>query len=125
MEAGQIFEEGVALPKAAPYACATGLNVGNNLGMLSCTITAKTNVSIAAGKKATVTFQHAESQDGPYTDCSTHTVSLAAALSVGAGGVVARIVLPLDSKPWIKAVVSCDDTAASGSINVFVEYLAR
>jgi hypothetical protein len=125
MERGQIFEEGVSLPKSAPHACAIGLNIGNKLGMLACAITAKTAVAIAAGKKVTVSFQHADSNTGTYSDHSTHTVTLANALNVGPGGIVARVVLPPDARRWLKAVVSCDDTAATGSVNVFVEYLAR
>jgi len=124
-EKGQIFEEGVVLPKTTAYTCATALNVGNNLGMLGCTITAKSAVTIAATKTVTVTLQHADSQAGSYADHSTHTISLVTARSISPGGVVARVVLPPDTKSWIKAVVSCNDTAAAGSVDVFVEYLAR
>jgi len=124
-EKGQIFEEGVALPKVAAHSCATALNVGNNLGMLACTITAKSAVTIAAAKTVSVALRHADSQDGAYSDHSTHTLTLAAALAASPGHVVARVVLPPDIKPWVKALVSCDDTAAAGSIDVFVEYLAR
>ena len=124
-ERGQIFEEGVALPLAAAHVCPTGLNVGNTLGMLACAITAALPVAIAAGKAVAVAFQHADSADGPYADHSTHSVTLAAALSASPGGVVARFVLPPDTKPWIKAKVSCDDAGASGALDVFIEYLAR
>ena len=122
MERGQIFEEGVALPLSATHICAAGLNVGNRLGMLACAITAKSNVSIAAGKTITVAFLHSDS-DGAYGEHSSHTVTLAGALELGPGGVVARVVLPPDTRRWIKAALSCDDAAASGSINVFIEFL--
>ena len=124
-ERGQIFEEGVSLPLAAAHACANGLNVGNKLGMLACTITAGAAVNIAAGAAVTISFRHADTADGPYADCGTHAVTLADALEAAPGGLVARVVLPPDTKPWIKAKVSCDDTGASGSVDVFVEYLAR
>jgi hypothetical protein len=121
----QIFEEGIKLPLAAPHACANGLNVGNKLGMLACTLTAGTLVRIAAGAAITVSLQHADTAGGPYADCSAHSVTLADALSVSHGGLVTRVVLPPDTKPWIKAQVDCDDADASGSIDVFIEYLAR
>jgi hypothetical protein len=124
-EKGQIFEEAVTLPKTSAHVCANGLNVGNQLGMLACTLTAKTTVAIAAGKKVTVTFQHADSEGGPYAEYGACTVTTADALSVGPGGVVARCLLPPDSKKWIKAALACDDTAASGSLDIFIEYLAR
>jgi len=124
-EKGQVFEEGVSLPKTSAYTCATALNVGNNLGMLACTLTAKSPVAVAAGKTVTIALQHADSRDGLYANHSAHAVTLATVLAVSPGGVVARVVLPPDTKPWIKAVVSCDDAAASGSLDVFVEYLAR
>ena len=122
MERGQIFEEGVALPISAPHICAAGLNIGNKLGMLACAVTAKSDVSIAAGTTLTVTFLHSDS-DGAYGEHSSHTITLADALELGPGGVVARVLLPPDARRWIKAVVSCDDAAASGSINVFIEFL--
>ena len=125
MVRGQIFEEGVPLPKTTPYTCATALNVGNKLGMLACTVTAKTAVTIAAGSTVTLTFHHGDSESGTYANHSTHTVTLAGALNVSPGGVVARVVLPPDTKRWLKALVSCSATGATGSINVFAEYLAR
>jgi len=124
-ERGQIFEEGVALPKTSAHVCAGALNVGNNLGMLACALTARSPVAVAAGKTVTVALQHADAGGGPYADHSAHAVTLADALAVSPGGVVTRVVLPPDTKPWIKAAVSCDDAAASGSLDVFVEYLAR
>ena len=122
-ERGQIFAEGVALP--GPHVCAAGLKVGRQLGTLACTLTAKNSVAIAAGKTLTVTFQDAGSEGGAYSDHSSHAVTLAGALHVGQGGVVARIVLPLDARDWIKVKLACDDETASGTVDIFVEYLAR
>jgi len=124
-ERGQIFEEGVSLPLAAAHACAHGLNVGNKLGMLACTITAAGPVIIAAGKAVTVSFQHADAADGPYAEFGTHALTLADALEAAPGGVVARVVLPPDAKPWIRVGIACDDADASGTLDVFIEYLAR
>ena len=124
-ERGQIFEEAVALPRTSPHVCAAGLHVGNRLGMLACTLTARTGVTIASGKTLTVAFLEADGENGAYSGHSSHAVTLAGALHAGPGGVVARFVLPPDAKDWIKAKLSCDDEAASGSLDVFVEYLAR
>jgi len=124
-ERGQIFEEAVTLPRTNPHVCATALNVGNQHGMLACTLTANASVVIATGKAVTLVFQHADSEGGVYADHSTHTVALVDALHVAPGGLVARVVLPPDTKPWIRAKLSCDDGAAVGSIDVSVEYLAR
>jgi hypothetical protein len=122
-ERGQIFAEGVLLP--GPHVCAAGLKVGRQLGMLACTLTAKNSVAIAAGKTLTVTFQDAGSEGGPYSDHSSHAVTLAGGLRVGPGGVAARIMLPPDARDWIRVRLACDDEAASGALDIFVEYLAR
>lgn len=124
-ERGQIFEQAMALPQVAIHDCPTALNVGNELGMLSCTITANTAVAIAAGKIVTFSFMHSDSQDGTYTEQGRTTITTATALSASPGRVVARAVFPPDTKRWIKMRVACDDAAASGSVDVFVEYLAR
>jgi hypothetical protein len=121
-ELGQIFEEGISLPQASPYLCATALNVGNNVGMLACTITANTEVAIAAGQAVTIAFQHGDSEAGAFTDHSSHSITLAAAVTVAPGRIVARVVLPPDTKPWLKAKVG---SSGSGKIDVFIEYLAR
>lgn len=120
----QLFELGVVLPKTAAYTCAQGLPLGTGQNALAVTIAAKTPVAIAAAKAFTVTL--AESDDNvTFADTVTMSVTYATAQVFTAGSAVCRFPLPALGKKWLKVKVSCTDAAASGSVDVFTEYLAR
>lgn len=89
-------------------------------GALAVNVFAVTAVTTAA--QATVTLKHSATESGEYA--TLHTFTIAADKSFAAGELIDSIILPKNSKTFVKAALS-SATTNSGTIRVTLEYLAR
>jgi len=89
-------------------------------GALAVNVFAVSAVTTAA--EATITLQDSASEDGEFA--TLHTFTIAADKSYAAGELIDSIILPKNSKTFVKANLA-SATTNSGTIRVTLEYLAR
>lgn len=124
----QYFEKGIALPGSAGVVCANALAVGQHHGALAVTLVADGAVSIPAAKKLTVTIQGSDAEGGAFADIAgapemSVSGGTGATTSFGDGETIGKLVLP-DMAAFAKIKLTTDG-AATGKVDVFLNYLAR
>lgn len=105
---------------AATVAGTRGLRVGGSLGHVYAQCVAGSGgLSIAAGKKVTLTGKESDTVDGTYAANGVTVVrTFAAAATFAEGEIVAEIHFPSYSKEYGKVDFACDDTTVSGAIKI-------
>lgn len=101
--------------------------VGGTNGALEIKVIAKTALAIANTKVITIKLTGSSTEDGSFTDVAT-LYSLTASGGDGAidAGTELGQYIPNPEDPlWLKAVVTTDDAAATGTIDCYIKYLAR
>ncbi len=129
----QIFELDMDIPVNTSATAATAVRATGAPGLLAITVTANdTDVALADTKKFTISILTSATEGGSYA-APEYAPSLvrtfSAAYDPDEGEVIASLIIPhgyLDGETdkWVKAVITTDDAAAAGDINVFCEYLA-
>lgn len=116
-----------AVPQNTSLAGTNVISAGGTMASLQAVMLASEAVTITAAKAITLEILEDASKDGAFTSI-TGSKSITAPtgnLSVPAGEVIMRVPLTEQTKDYIKAKVTTDDTAASGKIAVILEYLPR
>lgn len=114
---GNFTDEAAA---AAAVAGTRGLRVGGSLGHVYAQCVAGAGgLSIAAGKKVTLTGKESDTVDGTYAANGVTVVrTFTAAATFAEGEIVAEIHFPSYSKEYGKVDFACDDTTVSGAIKI-------
>lgn len=87
---------------------------------------AASQVTISAGKSLTVTVQDCDTQGGTYVDVPVlFKKTFAGATTIKAGEVVGVLPLASDVRQFVKVKLATDDTAPTGTVDVFTTYLPR
>lgn len=95
---------------------------GGQNGALCIKVVASKAAAIAADKTLTVEIMSGAAKDSLEAIDKT-TVSGAKAFAKGE--LVYDYVLPPSAKEWTSVRLTCDDAAATGSVDVYLQYLAR
>lgn len=123
----QMFQEGVTLPANTSATCTNAMRVDGTNGRLAICVTANDdNVVLATTKKLTLSYTQCDTEDGSFAAPApslTLVKTASGSYKPDAGDVVMRMILPTDVKKWVKAVVTTDDPAAAGKLDVFLEYI--
>ena len=98
----------------------------NTQGALELAIVAATQVGFSSGKSLTVTVQDCDTQNGSYADVPVlFKKTFAGATTIKAGEVIGVLPLASDVRPFVKVKLTTDDTAPTGTVDVFTTYLPR
>jgi len=122
-----MFEDGMTVPANTNADADAGMRVGGQEGRLAVTITAKTSCLIHDEDILTVTLKDCATESGSYAAISpAYSVSIthAADTTYAAGDEIISILVPPGVGKWLKPNIATDDAGATGTMNVFVEYLA-
>ena len=105
---------------AASVAATRGVKVGGSLGHVYAEVRAgKGGLSIAEGKKITVTAKEADTATGTYAANGVTVVrTMAAATTFAEDEIIAEVFFPTYSKAYAKVELATDDTSASGAVKV-------
>ncbi|MBT7082065.1 MAG: hypothetical protein HN929_11495 [Chloroflexi bacterium] len=121
----QMFETGMTVPVTATEA-STGLRAGGTRSRIAVTVLAATEVKIADAKKFTISLKECATETGTFAApaaSSSMVTTMSAATTYAVGDRISSLVLPENIGKWVKAVITTDDTAPTGKIDVFLEYL--
>lgn len=122
---GENLADAQALPQNTTWT-GPAVKLAGTLGGIEVVARAHTALTVADTKTVTVKLQHAGS-DLDYADL----VTLYTLTASGGSGAIAkntelgRFVLPSDVKTNVRAVVTTDDAAATGALDVIPTYLPR
>ncbi len=129
-----VFELDMDIPVNTSATCSTAVRAAGAAGRLAITATANdAAVALADTKKFTISILTCATEGGSYA-APLHAPSMVrtmdAAYDPDVGEVIASLIIPVgyldpETDKWIKAVITTDDTAAAGDINVFAEYLGN
>ena len=120
------FYENEALPRNTSKTSDVILQAGGTMGALQITCQAAGAVALAASSSISLEVMDDAAEDGSFaTQAVQASKTFSKAASFGTGDVILSCVLPLEAKNFIKVKLSTTDTAASGNVNVFAEYLPR
>lgn len=116
--------DGLALSGLSAGKAGTVLRTGagGQNGAICVKVVAASACSIAASKKLTVEIQSGDTADGVET---IDTKVVAGAKTFAKGELVYDYVLPPSSREYTTVKLTCDDSAATGSVDVYLQYLAR
>ncbi|GEM_PF-2878815 len=95
---------------------------GGQNGAICVKVVAASACSIVASKTLTVEIQSGDTADGVET---IDTKVVAGAKTFAKGELVYDYVLPPSSREYTTVKLTCDDSAATGSVDVYLQYLAR
>ncbi len=86
-----------------------------------------TKISLANGQALTITLQDSDTDvDGDYAALATiYTITASGATELAVGADLGEIVLPYTAKQFVRATITTDDVAATGTIMVYPVYLPR
>jgi hypothetical protein len=120
----QDYHSAVALKDAGSGVAGQVLKTGKGgqNGALCIIVRAASAVSIAASKALTITVKDGAAEDSL---ASKQAFTVSGAKTYAAGVVVWDFVLPPSINEWTGVTVTCDDTAATGALDVYLKYLAR
>lgn len=123
---GEYLIKDTALPRNAVVNGVKAVRAGKSMSGLEIVCAAKGAVTLAAGSEVAINVLH--SQDGE-TFIALPARGLAA-ISAGKtafedGEVIARLALPYDCMPYVKANLGTNDASAGGSFDLFLAYLPR
>lgn len=105
---------------AASVVGTRGVKVGGSLGHVYAEVRAgKGGLSLAEGKKLTVTTKECDTANGTYAATGVTVVrTMAAATTFAEDEIVAEVFFPTYSKAYAKVELATDDTAVSGAVKV-------
>jgi hypothetical protein len=127
----QMFKAGMTIPANAKTDAPTAVRVGGIPNRLAVTVVTKTETKITAAKKITITLTECDTEAGSFA-APTANPSMVVTMSAttppaqtiyAIGDRIASLVLPENIGKWVKASITTDDTGATGTIDVFLEYL--
>ncbi|MDD7202432.1 MAG: hypothetical protein SPF89_11215 [Sphaerochaetaceae bacterium] len=95
---------------------------GGQNGTLCYKVTAAKAASIAEGKMLTVEILSGDTEDGMEMIAIK---TIRGAKTFAKGELVLDFVLPPSSKEYTAVKLTCDDSAATGSVDAYLQYLAR
>lgn len=82
-------------------------------------------LGLANTKVLTVKLQDS-ADNSSFADLATlYTVTASGALTVPVNTELGRFIIPTTARRYVKAVITTDDAAATGKVNIFLNYLAR
>ena len=86
-----------------------------------------TKINLLDTQVLTVTLQDSDTDvDGDYADLATvYTITASGATELAVDEELGELVLPYDTKTYVRAVVTTDSAAATGTISVYPVYLPR
>ena len=122
----QMFEAGKTIPANTSADASTAGRAGGTKSRLAVTVTAATATSIDIGKQFILTLKECATETGTFVTpgaAPSMTVTYAAATDFAVGERIASLVLPENIGKWVKARVATNDAAATGTLNIFLEYL--
>ncbi|MCP4127768.1 MAG: hypothetical protein GY753_11975 [Gammaproteobacteria bacterium] len=132
--ADQAFELDMDIPVNTSATASTALRAAGAAGRLAITAIANdAAVALADTKKFTISILTSTTEGGSYA-APEHAPSMVRTMSAAydpdVGEVIASLLIPVgyldpETDKWIKAVITTDDAAAAGDIDVFLEYLAN
>jgi hypothetical protein len=124
----QKFEGGMALPANANADCDTPMRVNGVNGKLAVTVLAASPVSLAAGATMTMALKEAEAEDdtaAPYAPAQSLVMTApTGGYSAPTGDTIMTMIVPVDFNNWCVPNIATTDPAASGTVDVILEYLA-
>lgn len=123
---GEYLIKGAALPRNAIVNGANVVRAGGSMSGLEIICAAKGAVTLAAGSEVAIHVLHSQDDE---TFIALPVQGLAA-VSAGKtafedGEIIARLTLPYDCLPYVKANLGTNDAAAGGSFDLFLAYLPR
>jgi len=125
----QMFEDGTTVPAntSTTIGDTTALRVDGTRSRMAVTVLAKTTVAIADTKTLTISLKECATEDGtfaaPTPDSHSVVITMSGATAYAVGDRIASLILPENIGEWVKPVISTNDAAASGTIDVIIEYL--
>ncbi len=100
-------------------------SLGQTQGSIEVVAKVNTQIGLAAVKVITVKLQHSD-DNSTFTDLQTlYTKTTVGAETIAAGTELARYIVPTSAKQYIKAVLTTDDAAATGKVDIYTVPLAR
>ena len=125
----QVFELGMTLPASNSSLCDNALRVDGTNGRLAvCVTAADDNVVLATTKKLTLSYTECDTETGSFTTPApnqTLVKTASGSYQPDSGDVIMRMLLPTEVKKWVKTTLTTDDAAATGKVNVFLEYVGN
>lgn len=96
---------------------------GGTMGGLQAVAEVDEDIILSATKTLNIKLQHRDGDDAFEDLGDIFNMTTAATYSAPAGAVLGRMVIPTNCKEEGKAVITTDDAAADGKINVEIELL--
>lgn len=125
----QMFQADLTLPANTSATCTNAMRVGGTNGRLAICVVAKDdNIVLATTKNLTLSYTQCDTEGGSFAAPApnqTLVKTASGSYEPNAGDVVMRMLLPLDVKKWVKAVLTTDDASAAGKVDVFLEYVGN
>lgn len=124
----QVFEEGMTIPANTNDTADTPQRVGGHDGRLAVTIKAATSTLIHDEDILTVTFLDGPTSataDDALSPLHTVTLTMTADTTYAAGDEIISIIIPRGVNKWMTVNVATDDAGATGTIDIYLEYLAN
>ncbi len=122
---GEYLIENAALPKNATVTGTDMVRAGGG-SSLEIVCAAKGPVTLTAGKEVSIRVLHGRDGENFAALPVSATVTIQSGnTNFNDGDIIARLTLPYDCLPLIKANLATTDTAAAGNFDLFLAYLPR
>ena len=102
------------------------IRADNTMGGLELQIVAATAIAISAGKSLTVNLLDCDTQGGTFATLpQSFKATYASAKSFKAGELIGVLPLPSTCRQFVKVSLTTDDTAPTGTVDIFAGYNPR
>ncbi|WP_461209921.1 hypothetical protein [Desulfocurvus sp. DL9XJH121] len=101
------------------------VRLGGTMGGIEIEAKVVEALALADTKVASIIVEHSSDGSSFSTLGTLYSVTAAGAITVAAGTVLGRMVLPTDCKDFVRCTLTTDDEAADGSVSVYPTYLPR
>ncbi|MFV0421684.1 hypothetical protein [Oleidesulfovibrio sp.] len=98
---------------------------GSMCGAAEVVVKAVAPVTLAAGKSFTLHLEHGDAEDSLSVMPVAFTRQYTDGLNATAGDIIARLPVPSDAGRYVRALLGTDDAAASGTVDVFMDFIPR
>lgn len=124
---GEYLAKGQAVPVNTTTAGNAGpIRAHNTMGGLELQIVGATAGGISAGKTLTVKVQDCDTQGGTYADIPQRFImTYGTAKTFKVGELLGVLPLPTTCRQFVKASITTDDTAPTGTLDIFAGHNPR
>lgn len=123
----QLFEAGMTLPANTNANANKAMRADGTSGRLAIVVQAADDaVALADTRTFTLRYTEADTEGGSYSAPTPETslvFTASGAYAPNKGDVIARLLLPVDVKKWVKANLATSDGSAAGTVNVVLAYV--